>query len=114
MARRVSPVYFPSPEEPSDYETIRFLEGPQPAVDEAATLDGFTEEFRRAFEVFGELSPCITFFGGIGIIESLVVPSDFSTIGYTSKLLRPHFHDAIFSGYGTLYRRIAVQPTPLW
>ena len=63
MARRVSPVYFPSPEKPSDYETIRFLEGPQQAVDEAATLDGFTEEFRRAFDVFGELSPCITFFG---------------------------------------------------
>lgn len=63
LSRRVSSSFFPSDSEPSDFETIRFLEGPADIGSEQKILSSVEEEFTRAFAVFGELGPCVTFFG---------------------------------------------------
>ena len=63
LSKRVSPAYFPSESSPSTFETIRFLEGPSDIGSEQRILTTVEEEFTRAFKVFGELGPCVTFFG---------------------------------------------------
>ncbi|MAJ45714.1 MAG: Rossman fold protein, TIGR00730 family [Planctomycetes bacterium TMED75] len=63
LAKKVSPSYFPSESAHSTYKTIRFLEGPADIGSEEAILASVDQELRQAFSVFGELGPCVTFFG---------------------------------------------------
>ena len=63
LARRVSHSFFPSESNPSEFEMIRFLEGPAEIGSEQKILTSVEEEFTRAFRVFGQLGPCVTFFG---------------------------------------------------
>ena len=63
LAQQVSTSYFPSESDPSTHETIRFLEGPADIGSEERILSSVDKEFRQAFDVFGELGPCVTFFG---------------------------------------------------
>ena len=63
LERRVSESYFPSDSSPSTNETIRFLEGPSDIGSEERILSSVEGEFKQAFNVFGELGPCVTFFG---------------------------------------------------
>ena len=63
LTRRVSRSFFPSDSDPSQFETIRFLEGPADIGSEQKILTSVEDEFTRAFKVFGELGPCVTFFG---------------------------------------------------
>ena len=55
--------FFPKDDEPSPVEEIRFLEGPQQPNNDLQTLAVVNDEFQRSFDVFGELGPCVAFFG---------------------------------------------------
>jgi hypothetical protein len=60
---RVSTTLFPKEDEPSPIDEIRFLEGPQDDVNEAAMVAKVDSEFKNAFAIFKEIGPCITFYG---------------------------------------------------
>ena len=63
LAKRVSPSYFPNDSKPSAFETLRFLEGPAEIGAEEKILSSVEAEFTSAFKIFGNLAPCVTFFG---------------------------------------------------
>ena len=60
---RTGGTYFKSPGEPSEYDVIRFLEGPQEHSLDRAMVDRVNEEFDESLRVFGTIGPCVTFFG---------------------------------------------------
>ena len=60
---RTGGTYFNSPDEPSEYDVIRFLEGPQEHSLDRAMVDRVNEEFDESLRVFGTIGPCVTFFG---------------------------------------------------
>ena len=55
--------YFESPSSPSEYDVIRFLEGPQEFNLDRKMIDRVNEEFDASLRVFGSIGPCVTFFG---------------------------------------------------
>ena len=55
--------FFQSPEAPSQYDVIRFLEGAQDPDADRKMLARVNEEFEQSMKVFGSIGPCITFFG---------------------------------------------------
>jgi uncharacterized protein (TIGR00730 family) len=63
MNKHAANTYFESSSEPSKYEVIRFLEGPQEHSLDGKMLQRVNEEFEESFRVFGSIGPCVTFFG---------------------------------------------------
>ncbi|MCH2143840.1 MAG: TIGR00730 family Rossman fold protein [Phycisphaerales bacterium] len=63
LRRRVDSTLFPEEDAPSPIHEIRFLEGPQQTNSDQKILDTVNQEFERSFSTFGELGPCIAFFG---------------------------------------------------